>query len=313
MKLGGNSMSIFRFDKAQWKEIILGLVHGVNVTEYTNKREGNTYLSAKQMKQVREGLQAKINVRHYNIVRLFPEEMRMIKELLIAGVREEDYFNYRNFEYPPLVKDFYELYYALEKGVNINRLFDEGYYADQVVAICKYLAEDIPLLEYVNTRQEATVIHLIGMGIMEDLDISGYMQLTIVQGIIYFHMLSEFIEFQKEGFDVQGYIKSGYKLLQIMEIAKGKRKLGEKVKIYDNREFSYRQMREIRHGLLNGVDVSIYAKVIFSEDQMKMIRLGLEEGLDVSGYAKPEFSSEKMRILKDALHILKEHDIKVML
>ena len=67
------------------------------------------------------------------------------------------------------------------------------------------------------------------------------------------------------------------------------------VSIYAKPEFDDDQMWEIRFGLEKGLDVSIYAKPEFDWSQMRQIRYGLEKGLDVSIYAKPEFDSKQMR------------------
>ena len=45
-------------------------------------------------------------------------------------------------------------------------------------------------------------------------------------------------------------------------------------------------MREIYLGLKNNLDVSYYANPIFDKEQMKTIRYGLADKIDVSIYAK---------------------------
>lgn len=59
-------------------------------------------------------------------------------------------------------------------------------------------------------------------------------------------------------------------------------------------DFDDLQMKEIRLGLADGLDVSVYAKHEFDNQQMKEIRSGLIDGLNVSIYAKPELSWQQM-------------------
>lgn len=61
------------------------------------------------------------------------------------------------------------------------------------------------------------------------------------------------------------------------------------VSVYAKQEFDWLQMKQIRLGLEKELDVSIYAKPEFDWSQMRQIRYGLETGLDVNAYAKPEF------------------------
>lgn len=58
----------------------------------------------------------------------------------------------------------------------------------------------------------------------------------------------------------------------------------------DEAKFGTNQMKEIKEGLKNNVDVSIYANSTFNSEQMKQIRKGLENGVDASIYADNIFS-----------------------
>ena len=55
-----------------------------------------------------------------------------------------------------------------------------------------------------------------------------------------------------------------------------------------------KQMKEIREGLEDGLDVSIYADPKFDDYQMTELRLGLWHGIDASTYANPEYSALEM-------------------
>jgi len=69
-------------------------------------------------------------------------------------------------------------------------------------------------------------------------------------------------------------------------------------------EFEARQMREIRFGLENNIDVFVYLNNNFNYLQMRQIRFGLEYGLNVSVYAKPEIKDWDMK--KIGLKMLEE-------
>ena len=66
-------------------------------------------------------------------------------------------------------------------------------------------------------------------------------------------------------------------------------------------QFNEYQIRKIKQGLRNKVDISWYAKKEFNWLQMEQIRLGLIYDLDVSVYAKKEISSDKMFKIREEL------------
>ncbi len=67
--------------------------------------------------------------------------------------------------------------------------------------------------------------------------------------------------------------------------------------------FDDNQIKQIRIGLENNLDVSKYADPKYDADQMKQIRFGLFENLDVSKYADPKYNSIEMEQLR--LELLK--------
>ena len=64
--------------------------------------------------------------------------------------------------------------------------------------------------------------------------------------------------------------------------------------IMTNSKFNNSQMKQIRYGLEEDLDVSKYADPKFNCLQMRQIRQGLEHGLDVSQYADPKFNDRQM-------------------
>ena len=67
------------------------------------------------------------------------------------------------------------------------------------------------------------------------------------------------------------------------------------------KQFNEYQIRKIKQGLRNKVDISWYAKKDYNWLQMEQIRLGLIHNLNVSIYAKPEIRSDKMFEIREKL------------
>lgn len=67
--------------------------------------------------------------------------------------------------------------------------------------------------------------------------------------------------------------------------------------------YNAEQMREIRLGLKQGIDVLIYLSSSYNANQMREIRLGLLEGLNAKVYASPENDATRMNILRQMLRI----------
>jgi hypothetical protein len=71
--------------------------------------------------------------------------------------------------------------------------------------------------------------------------------------------------------------------------------------------FNGEQINQIALGIDNpDVDITIYAKHEYNAKQMKQLRKGQEEGINVYYYANPEFNSEQMYYLKESAKKLKE-------
>ena len=87
---------------------------------------------------------------------------------------------------------------------------------------------------------------------------------------------------------------------QLRELKKGELD-GLDVSLYANKDFLAIQMQEIRLGLESDIDVSVYATTDYDWFQMKEIRKGLERGVDVSEYSLPSISYDRMRQLRKGL------------
>lgn len=85
------------------------------------------------------------------------------------------------------------------------------------------------------------------------------------------------------------------------KITEKEKQIKKKMKKYENSVFDYFQLREIKYGLLEGVDVSVYTDARFSAVQMEQLRLGLLQGLDVWDYTDPIFNHLQMREIRKGL------------
>ena len=78
-------------------------------------------------------------------------------------------------------------------------------------------------------------------------------------------------------------------------------------RLYASKEYNSRQMKQIKKGLLSGIDVNVYSNPVFSWNQMSAIRTGIFYDLDVSIYAKPNINSYLMNKKKKELKKEKQY------
>lgn len=83
-----------------------------------------------------------------------------------------------------------------------------------------------------------------------------------------------------------------YDNLQLKELRYGF-KQGLDISVFSNPKFAFNQMDEIRQGLAENLNVEIYAKPAFDVGQMRQIKKGLERNVDVSKYARTCVDSRK--------------------
>ena len=88
-----------------------------------------------------------------------------------------------------------------------------------------------------------------------------------------------------------------YDNLQLKELRYGF-KQGLDISVFSNPKFAFNQMDEIRQGLAENLNVAIYAKPTFDVGQMREIKTGLERNVDVSKYANMYVDSRKMALIR---------------
>lgn len=73
----------------------------------------------------------------------------------------------------------------------------------------------------------------------------------------------------------------------------------------DGRAYDFEQVKQIRLGLQDKLDIKEYANPDFSAAQMKEIRLGMKNGINYSLYSTGEYSAEQMHVLRFEMLIAK--------
>lgn len=80
-------------------------------------------------------------------------------------------------------------------------------------------------------------------------------------------------------------------------------------KLHEEFKFDNEQLREIKKGIIQNVNITEYAKPYFSSDQMKQLRLALVQGIPLTLLNNRYFSSGRMRIIR-VLNVLKNEERK---
>lgn len=84
---------------------------------------------------------------------------------------------------------------------------------------------------------------------------------------------------------------------QIKEIRCGLRQELQ-VEVFAKQYYNWKQMRELRLGLFAGLDVSTYGSPLFTAEQMREIRWGLMDHLPVQEFSKLIYSSTDMKTIR---------------
>lgn len=303
-------MKLLGFGKEQWREIFLGIKHKVNFFVYLNR-----VLSAEQMKEFREGLEQKLDVSwywytiHYERKKIYYSvvEMKTIKEALILDL-DKIFFEYGHYNRAVCLKPIIE---AAKNNIPVNRLAKKGFGYQQIVEISNWLIKGIDFVDYINSNFDVNAIRDIGTAIEMGIDVLYYCSYHddyLIKHLALPKEIKKAIQWQKEGFDVNKYIREGYRFKQIEEIFLGCQ-LGLDTTKYVDIEFDDAQMRQIRLGLETDINISAYAKKEYTALQMEAIREGIEAGVDISKFANPNISADRMKyILRRQVKIKKSNN-----
>ncbi|MCR4764485.1 MAG: FapA family protein [Lachnospiraceae bacterium] len=274
------------FDSYQLAEIQKGLEAGISVVDYldpempwTEMEEFRLELengidlskyraqgfSSDRLAQIRQGLESKLDVSQYDRIDYFAEQMNEIREGLAKGLAVMFYkdpaFNYMQMA---------EIRTGLEQNVDISRFANPQIPYRKMHAIREALVNGVVLDNETIERYEAGVIQ-------------------------------EIAKAKKAGLDIGGYAAEGYDAEQLHQIRKAMSQRLKEFKKYINRQYRGESLKEIRQGLLAGLDVSHYASLEYSWEQMHEIRLGLESRVSTQIYEKPLYRPQQMREIRKGL------------
>lgn len=246
------------FDTQQIFQIRKGLVSGIDVAVYAKKdylaeqmrelRKGLVvsedfpvifYLDPAfdhlQMREIRRGLEAQIDVSNYAYVNIPYMKMRVIRESAEDGlVFDKDKIN----KYSSGILN--QLHNAYKDNIDISRYIKEGYDSDQIEEISICLKEEIPIDQYISVNMRADAIREIRLGI-------------------------------ENGIIVDDYANEDFNWQQMKEIRLGLEHQID-VSLYCNVLYWADQMREIRIGLEEGLDVSKFSSFMYTAKDMRRIK-----------------------------------------
>lgn len=317
------------------KELSLCEKAGGNLDNIKSKK-----LDYNQLVEVRKGLEAGIDVSRYmnsSMPWMLMEELRLEMEQNI------DMTQYRKDGFD--LSQVSEIRQGIHSGINTSEYAKKEYLGEQMREIRLGLEEGLPVVFYKDSAFDASQMKEIRQGLIDNVDISTYAKANISSikmeacreclksGLSLttkeitsnsVGVLRQMKEAHIRQVDISDYVEQGYdedQLEQIIkareehlddfdkylnvemrgenlrEIRKGLQE-GLDVSIYADHEYNWHQMREIRRGLENRVDVSIYAKPLYQPRQMHEIRKGLEAGIDVSKYSSMVNSASDMKAIR---------------
>lgn len=208
-----------------------------------------------QQQEIKEGLQAGLDVSVYAKPELYAIQMRQIRLGLMAGLPVGIY-----------ASDKYDWFQMEEIRLGLEHKIDINKYAD-------------PSVPFDTMRQ-------IREGLEHGIDLSAAGKLPAGE-------LRELRVAACEGIDIRKYIKAGYDEEQLKQIRTALGEALD-IDPYINPAQRGASIREIALGLGKNLDVKTYADEQMNWQQMREIRLGLEEHLPVEEYKSLMYTAKEM-------------------
>lgn len=274
-------------------------------------------LDYNQLVEVRKGLEAGIDVSRYmnsSMPWMLMEELRLEMEQNI------DMTQYRKEGYD--LSQVSEIRQGIFSGIKTSEYAKKEYLGEQMRQIRLGLEAGLPVIFYKDPAFDASQMEEIRQGLIDNVDISTYAKANIPSikmsacreclksGLSLttkdissnsVGVLRQMKEAHIRQIDISDYVEQGYDEDQLEQIIKAREEHLDDFDKYLNVEMRGENLREIRKGLLEGLDVSIYADHEFNWHQMREIRRGLESRVDVSVYAKPLYQPRQMHEIRKGL------------
>ena len=236
----------------------------------------NSKFNDLQMSQIRQGLEAEVDVSEYADPKFDWEQMWEIRQGLEEGLDVSKYVD------PKFNREqMREIRQGLEKGLDISQYADPKFDHSQMREIRLGLKAGLDISQYADPKFDGEQMQEIRRGLMDDIDVSKYADPKFNAAQMY---------------EIRGGLTDG------LDVSK-----------YADPKFDNLQMSQIRLGLMVDIDVSKYADPKFNWEQMEQIIQGLKCGLDVSKYADPKFDWEQMQEIRlDSANVnIQKADINV--
>lgn len=215
-----------------------------------------------KMKEVLEGLRANIDVTLFATDRYTSDKMRLIRNALTDNIEVADTLSMDKF----ISENSLEFILGLRRQVELNPADRET--KDQLESCIKLF---VPM--QVSSKR---------LKLLFDSYVAG---------------VSSFFTLDKNRSDA---------FLETALVAKLK---GYKFKDVVNADFLDSQLIEIKQAMMEKADISLMLNNKFSSLQLRQLRLGLVNGLDVSSYADPSMSANDMKEKRVELLVKKQGDI----
>ncbi len=194
-----------------------------------------------QMKEIRLGLQAQIDVSNYAHVNMPYMKMRVIRESAQDGLfftdKQIHLYNYGVLD---------QIHKAFCDNVDLTSYIMQKYDAEQLEEIRLSLLEDLPIHDYISVDMRGDAIREIRLGL-------------------------------EHGILVDQYASADYNWQQMHEMRLG---LEHQIDItpYCKPLYWADQMRELRMGLEEGLDISSFASMMYTAKDMHRIRIAITFG-----------------------------------
>ncbi len=252
------------FDTQQLYQIRSGIKSGVDVSVYAKK----IYL-ADQMRELRHGLSKKdgVPIIFFEDPAFDGRQMREIRKGLQAGI---DVSNYAILTVP-----FMKMR-AVRKSAEDGLIFDESdirsYSADVLQQLHQAYLDEVDITQYAKRKYDASQLEQIRLALKKELPIDKYISAEMCGDSIREIRLG-----LEEGIDVFKYADISYGWMQMYEMRLG---LEHQIDItpYSKPLYHASQMREIRLGIEEGLDISAFSSLMYTAKDMHRIRTKLLNG-----------------------------------
>ena len=254
--------------------------------------------SEEQLVEIREGINAGIDIKPYLNKEFEPIQMHEIRMGIMSGVPVEIYADtkYDWFQME-------EIRLGYEHGVDVSLYADPDMPYDRMRQIRRGLEDGINLLPYKDYKP--AILRELRKAIKSHIDLIPYIEEGYDS-----EQLEQIRIACEHGIGIKPHINVELRGVSIEQISKGLA-LGLDVSVYGNLDYNWQQMRQIRHGLQARLDLKYFCNPMYTWEQMQEIILGLKDNLDVTKYNSLIYSAGDMKRIREEMLSQKEKETAV--